>query len=132
MPRMNRTDKYYLLRPSSSNCGNMLKKRGWRSLRSSWKTRPPKSREVFNQMISGIEEGQASGILAWHPDRLTRNSIDGGRIIYLVDIGKKFPTFWFDCTLQRKFMLSIAFGQARANTMLTIFRRISGGVFARS
>jgi len=46
-----------------------------------------------------------------------RNSIDGGRIIYLVDTGKittlKFPTFWFDPTPQGKFMLSIAFGQSK-------------------
>ena len=50
-------------------------------------------------------------------DRLARNSIDGGRIIYLVDTGKittlKFPTFWFDPTPQGKFMLSIAFGQSK-------------------
>ena len=45
------------------------------------------------------------------------SSIDGGRIIYLVDTGKiqelKFPTFWFDPTPQGKFMLSIAFGQSK-------------------
>ena len=50
-------------------------------------------------------------------DRLARNSIDGGRIIYLLDTGKlqdlKFPTFWFENTPQGKFMLSIAFGQSK-------------------
>ncbi len=50
-------------------------------------------------------------------DRLARNSIDGGKIIYLLDTGKlldlKFPTFWFDNTPQGKFMLSIAFGQSK-------------------
>ncbi len=54
--------------------------------------------------------------MAWHPDRLARNSIDGGKIIYLLDTGKikdlKFPTFWFENTPQGKFMLSIAFGQS--------------------
>ncbi|MBU6431630.1 recombinase family protein, partial [Patescibacteria group bacterium] len=58
-----------------------------------------------------------SGILAWHPDRLARNSVDGGKIIYLVDTGviveMKFPTFWFDPTPQGKFMLSIAFSQSK-------------------
>jgi len=57
------------------------------------------------------------GILAWHPDRLARNSVDGGQIIYFVDTGVikelKFPTFWFDPTPQGKFMLSIAFGQSK-------------------
>ena len=81
------------------------------------KTAKEPGREIFNEMIAGIEKNEAEGILAWHPDRLARNSIDGGRIIYLVDTGKitslKFPTFWFDATPQGKFMLSIAFGQSK-------------------
>ncbi|MBU4480837.1 recombinase family protein [Patescibacteria group bacterium] len=74
-------------------------------------------RKVFGEMLDRICAGEASGILAWHPDRLARNSIDGGKIIYLLDTGKlldlKFPTFWFDSTPQGKFMLSIAFGQSK-------------------
>jgi len=74
-------------------------------------------RPIFNEMIKRIENGEANGILAWHPDRLARNSIDGGRIIYLIDTEKivalKFPTFWFDPTPQGKFMLNIAFGQSK-------------------
>ncbi|MFZ2038416.1 MAG: recombinase family protein [Minisyncoccia bacterium] len=74
-------------------------------------------RPVFNEMMLRMEAGEASGILAWHPDRLARNSVDGGKIIYLVDTGviseMKFPTFWFDPTPQGKFMLSIAFSQSK-------------------
>src|SRR3990167_1884054 len=74
-------------------------------------------RPVFAEMLKRIEAGEATGILAWHPDRLARNSVDGGQIIYLVDTGiikeLKFPTFWFDPTPQGKFMLSIAFGQSK-------------------
>ena len=81
------------------------------------KTAKEPGREIFNDMIASIEDGKAQGIIAWHPDRLCRNSIDGGRLIYLVDTGKitalKFPTFWFDPTPQGKFMLSIAFGQSK-------------------
>ena len=81
------------------------------------KTAKEPGREIFNEMVASIEKNEAKGILAWHPDRLARNSIDGGRIIYLVDTGKittlKFPTFWFDPTPQGKFMLSIAFGQSK-------------------
>ena len=81
------------------------------------KTAKEPGREIFNEMIASIEKNEAEGILAWHPDRLARNSIDGGRIIYLVDTGKittlKFPTFWFDPTPQGKFMLNIAFGQSK-------------------
>ena len=74
-------------------------------------------RPVFAEMLERVEAGEASGILAWHPDRLARNSVDGGKVIYLVDTGLitdlKFPTFWFDATPQGKFMLSIAFGQSK-------------------
>ena len=68
-------------------------------------------------MLEAIEKGNASGILAWHPDRLARNSIDGGKVVYLVDTSKivalKFPTFWFEPTPQGKFMLQMGFGQAK-------------------
>ena len=74
-------------------------------------------RPVFNEMLLRIEANEANGILAWHPDRLARNSVDGGKIIYLLDTGKiaelKFPTFWCDTTPQGKFMLSIAFSQSK-------------------
>jgi len=74
-------------------------------------------RPIFNSMLNRIERGEASGIVCWHPDRLARNSVDGGRIIYLLDCGQltalKFPTFWSDNTSQGKFMLNIAFGQSK-------------------
>ena|ERR1019366_1444550 len=74
-------------------------------------------RPIFNDMLARIEAGEADGILAWHPDRLARNSIDGGQIIYLLDTGKiktlKFPTFRFESDPQGKFMLSIMFGQSK-------------------
>ncbi|TSC62135.1 MAG: recombinase [Parcubacteria group bacterium Greene0416_14] len=74
-------------------------------------------RERFAEMIDEIEKSEGVGILAWHPDRLARNSVDGGRIIYLVDTGKivslRFPQFWFEPTPQGKFMLQVAFGQSK-------------------
>ncbi len=73
-------------------------------------------RPVFGKMLTNIEQS-GGNVLAWHPDRLARNSIDGGQILYLVDQGKiqnlKFPSFWFENTSQGKFMLSIAFGQSK-------------------
>ena len=74
-------------------------------------------RELFAEMITKIEASEGVGILAWHPDRLARNSVDGGKVIYLVDTGKivslRFPTFWFEPTPQGKFMLQVAFGQSK-------------------
>ena len=74
-------------------------------------------RPLFNDMLKAIERGEADGIMSWHPDRLARNSVDGGRIIYLLDRGLikdlKFPTYRLDNNAQGKFMLSIAFGQSK-------------------
>jgi len=75
-------------------------------------------RKEFNRMIEKIHASKEPvGILAWHPDRLARNSIDGGQIIYLIDTQKvfalRFPTFWFEPTPQGLFMLQVAFGQSK-------------------
>src|SRR3989344_1092214 len=37
------------------------------------------------EMLSFLKSRKADGILSWHPDRLARNSVDGGKIIHLVD-----------------------------------------------
>ena len=74
-------------------------------------------RPVFEDMLRRIEKGEADGVVAWHPDRLARNSVDGGRIIYLLDNGKlkdlKFATLTFENNPQGKFMLSIIFGYSK-------------------
>jgi len=71
-------------------------------------------RPIFDEMISRVERGEAEGIIAWHPDRLARNSIDGGRIIYLLDTTKlkdlKFVTFGFENNPQGKLMLAVLLG----------------------
>jgi len=81
------------------------------------KTAKQPGREVFNLLVKRIERDEANGILAWHPDRLARNSMDGGKIIYLTDTGKlvdlRFPNYSFENTAQGKFMLSIIFGQSK-------------------
>jgi len=97
-------------------------------------------RPIFGQMVAKIEAGEADGIIAWHPDRLARNSIDGGQLIYLLDTGTlahlKFPTFWCDSTSQGKFMLSMAFGQSKyyvdslsENTKRGLRQKVRMGIF---
>ena len=76
-------------------------------------------RPVFDGMMDQIEHGlpHPVGIIGWHPDRLSRNSVDGGRLIYLLDPGKlsdlKFPTFAFDNSPSGKFFLAIGLSNAK-------------------
>ncbi len=97
-------------------------------------------RPLFNGMLKRIEEGEAAGIISWHPDRLARNSVDGGRIIYLLDTGKlatlKFPQFWYENTAQGKFMLNMAFGQSKyyvdnlsENTKRGLRQKVRNGIY---
>jgi site-specific DNA recombinase len=75
--------------------------------------RKPNNRPVFDQMLSEIQEGKADGILSWAPDRISRNAIEGGKIIHLVDQGVikdlKFPSFHFESGPHGLFNLSLAF-----------------------
>ncbi len=104
------------------------------------KTAKEPGRTKFAEMLSYIESGKAEGIISWHPDRLARNSVDGGKIIHLVDRGLirslKFPTFWFEPTPQGLFMLNIAFGQSkyfsdnlRENVKRGLRQKIRNGVW---
>ena len=97
-------------------------------------------RVIFGEMLKRIERGEANGIVSWHPDRLARNSVDGGQIIYLLDIGKlaslKFPSHWFENTPQGKFTLSMAFVQSKyyvdslsENTKRGLRQKVRNGIF---
>jgi len=83
------------------------------------KTAKIPGRPVFNEMMDKLEQGlpHQIGILSWNPDRLSRNSIDAGKIVYLLDTGKvaglKFPTFAFENNPLGKFFLSISLSNAK-------------------
>lgn len=74
-------------------------------------------RPVFNAMLERIERGEAQCIIAWHPDRLSRNAVDAGLVIDLLDRGKlkdlKFNSYRFENTPEGKWMLSMILGQAK-------------------
>src|SRR3989338_8115689 len=104
------------------------------------KTAKEPGRTKFGEMLSFLQSGKADGIIAWHPDRLARNSVDGGAIIHMVDRGLirslKFPTHWFEPTPQGLFMLNIAFGQSkyfsdnlRENVKRGLRKKIRNGVW---
>ena len=74
-------------------------------------------RPVFSQMLKNLEAGKYDGILAWHPDRLARNSLEAGMIVDMVDSGKikdlKFPTLEFTNDSSGKLLLNIMFAMSK-------------------
>jgi site-specific DNA recombinase len=71
------------------------------------------NRPVFTQMLEDLRAGKYDAVLAWHPDRLSRNSLEGGKVVHFVDeeIIKdlKFVTYHFSPDSSGKMLLGIAF-----------------------
>src|SRR5882724_11109483 len=86
------------------------------TIEESYSAKAP-GRPLFNEMMRRVDNGEAQGVIAWHPDRLARNSIDGGQILYFLDTNKlkdlKFASHTFENNPQGKFMLSILFGYSK-------------------
>ncbi len=74
-------------------------------------------RKEFGEMVQMIKERKAEGILVWHPNRLSRNSVDAGNLIYLMDQGilKSIvtPTRTYTNTPADKFFLSFEWSNAK-------------------
>jgi DNA invertase Pin-like site-specific DNA recombinase len=73
-------------------------------------------RPGFAELLQRLENGEADGILCWHLDRLARNPIDGGQIMWKV--GKPTlsviaaPDREYAGTPDDKMLMSIIFGMA--------------------
>ena len=77
----------------------------------------PYGRPVFAEMIKRITRGEVQGIIAWHPDRLSRNEIDASTITYMVRTGLikdlKFGSYNFDNSPEGIMMLQMALSQSQ-------------------
>ncbi len=74
-------------------------------------------RPAFNEMISLIGQKKINGILVWHPNRLSRNSVDSGAMIYLMDQGLLqtivTPSRSYVASPTDRFFLGFEWGQAK-------------------
>ena len=75
------------------------------------------NRPAFDEMLGEIEKGKYDAIIAYHPDRLARNSLDSGRIIDMLDRevlkDLRFPACSFENSPSGKLMLNILFAMAK-------------------
>lgn len=73
----------------------------------------PNNRPKFTQMLKDIRSGKYDGILAWNPDRLARNMLEGGMLIDMIDTDTikdlKFCTHHFTKDANGKMLLGMAF-----------------------
>lgn len=74
-------------------------------------------RPVFNELLGDLRSGKFDGILAWAPDRLSRNAGDLGSLVDLMDQNKlkQIRTYGqsFSNTPNEKFLLMILCSQAK-------------------
>ena len=69
------------------------------------------------QLRGEDEKGKYDAILAWHPDRLSRNSLEAGMVVDMVDNGVikdlRFPTFEFHNDSSGKLTLNMLFALSK-------------------
>ena len=74
-------------------------------------------RPVFEEMMYLLQHKKAEAILCWKLDRLARNPIDGGRLIWALEKGEvkeiHTPHHAFKNTSDDKFWMQLEFGMAK-------------------
>ncbi len=87
------------------------------SVLSEAKSAKAPGRPIFSQMLSEIRRGRVQGILCWKLDRLARNPVDGGALIWALDQGKLTDIVTRDKTFSNrgdeKFWMQLEFGMAK-------------------
>lgn len=77
----------------------------------------PDKRPVFSKILKMIDSGEVDGIVAWHPDRLSRNEVDASSITWRIRQGKikdlKFASFSFDNSPEGLMMLQMTMSQSQ-------------------
>lgn len=77
-------------------------------------------RPIFANLIKHIETGKINGLFVWHANRLSRNPVDAGWLIHLMDIGKlkevKTPSRVYHNSANDKFLLNLDFSMSKKDS----------------
>jgi site-specific DNA recombinase len=90
-------------------------------------------RPVFSQMIERIHKGEVQGILTWKLDRIARNPIDGGSIIWALQNGIIQKIITNDreyCPSDNVLLVSVEFGMAN-QFILDLSKNVKRGMNAK-
>lgn len=83
----------------------------------SFSAKEPWQRREFERLIQLIEKGKVDGIVAWHPDRLSRNETDAATLCRLLRKGRlrdvRFVNYHFDNSPEGLMMLQMALSQSQ-------------------
>ena len=75
------------------------------------------NRPIFDDMITGFKTGKYHGLIAWSPDRLSRNMKEAGELIEMVDLeliqDLAFRTYQFENNPNGKMLLGILFATSK-------------------
>jgi DNA invertase Pin-like site-specific DNA recombinase len=87
-------------------------------------------RPIFNEMLKKISQGKADGVICWKLDRLARNPIDGGQIIWFLQKGTIKHIQTFDRSYYPEdnvLLMSVEFGMAN-QFILDLGRNVKRGL----
>ncbi len=75
------------------------------------------NRPIFDEILQGFRIGKYHGLIAWSPDRVSRNMKEAGEVIEMIDReyiqDLAFCTYQFDNTPNGKMMLGILFATSK-------------------
>lgn len=93
------------------------------------------NRPIFDRMLRGFQAGKYQGLLAWSPDRLSRNMKEAGEIIEMIDNEDiqdlHFRTYQFDNSPNGKMLLGILFATSKQYSdklAVDVSRGITGAI----
>ena len=93
------------------------------------------NRPIFDRMLLGFKMGKYQGLLAWSPDRLSRNMKEAGEIIEMIDVEQiqdlHFKTYQFDNSPNGKMLLGILFATSKQYSdklAVDVSRGITGAI----